>query len=254
MDVLSSRFGVSYHVYEWFHSYLSDRTQTFSTLADTSNAVALICSVPPGSVVGPLLFIAYTEDVEDLIQTLSVEDHIYADDTQLLAHMQFTEVLRYRRNLERCVGQIQDWCTSKRLQLNPDKTEILWFESKADLAKFKADKLCLHLGSVDIRPSTVVRDLGVWLDSELTMRDHISRTASSCFFHLRRLRQPRGVVCCSTMQRLVSAFVFLSRLDYCNQIPYQFQVMSDDSRRCDWSMPVIHSWHCPSCVNITCTK
>ena len=95
MDVLSSRFGVNDHVYEWFHSYVSGRTQIFSTLADTSNAVALICSVPQGSVVGPLLFIAYTEDVE-------------ADDTQLLAHMRLIELQRYRRNLERCVGQIQN--------------------------------------------------------------------------------------------------------------------------------------------------
>ena len=87
MDVLSSHFGVNDHVYDWLHSYLSGRTQIFSTPADTSNAVALICSVPHGSVVGPLLFITYTEDVEDLIQTFSVKDHIYADDTQLPAHM-----------------------------------------------------------------------------------------------------------------------------------------------------------------------
>ena len=130
--------------------------------------------------------------------------------------------------------------------------------------------------------------MSVWLDSELTMHDHNSRTASSCFFHLRRLRQLRGVFCRFIMQRLVSALV-LSRLNYCNamlsglpsmtldslqqvlnaavclvtglgplesvprdhtdegaplvtnQILYQFQVMSDDARRCDWSMPAIHS-------------
>ena len=87
MDVLSSCFGVNDHVYEWFYFYLSGRTQIFITPADTSNAVALICSVPQGSVVGPLLFITYTENVEDLIQTFFVKDHIYAGDTQLLAHM-----------------------------------------------------------------------------------------------------------------------------------------------------------------------
>ena len=106
MDVLLSRFGINDHVYEWFHSYLSGQTQIFSTPADTSNAVAFICSVPQGSVVGLLLFITYTEDVEDLIETFSVKDHIYADDTQLLAHMRLTEVLRFQRNLERCLGQI----------------------------------------------------------------------------------------------------------------------------------------------------
>ena len=143
-------------------SFLSLRPDTdFSTLADTANAVALICSVPQGPVVGPLLFIAYKEDVEDFIQTFSVKDYIYADDTQLLAHMRLTEVLRYRRNLEICAGRIQDWCTLKRVQLNPDNTEIIWFGSKANLAKLKADELCLHLGSVDIKPFTMGRDLGV---------------------------------------------------------------------------------------------
>ena len=63
----------------------------------------------------------------------------------------------------------------------------------------------------------MVRDFGIWLDSELTMHDHISRTAYSCFFHLCRLRPLHGLVCCSTMQRLFSV-VALSRLDYCNAV------------------------------------
>ena len=92
MDVLSSRFGVNDHVYDWFHYYLSGRIQSFSTPYDTCNAVALICSVPKFSVVRPLLIITYTEDAEDLIYTFSVKDHTYADDTPLLAHMRFTEV------------------------------------------------------------------------------------------------------------------------------------------------------------------
>ena len=125
MDVLSSRFGVNDHVYEWFRSYLSDRTQIFSTQVDISNAVALIFSVPQGSVVGSLLFIAYIEDVEVLIETFSVKDHIYADNSQLLAQIRLTEVLRCRKNLEGWVGQIPDWCSSKRRQPNPYKYEII---------------------------------------------------------------------------------------------------------------------------------
>ena len=80
-DVLSFSFGVNDHVYEWFHSYLSCSTQIFGTPADTFNAAALICCVMQGSVVVPLLLITYTEDVEDLIETFSVKDYIYADAT-----------------------------------------------------------------------------------------------------------------------------------------------------------------------------
>ena len=97
----------------------------------------------------------------------------------------------------------------------PRLNQKVWFGLKGNLAKLKADELCLHLeGAVDIKSSTTVREVGVWLDSELIMHDHTSRTAYSCFFHLRRLRQLHGVICHSTMQQLISAQ--LSRLDYCN--------------------------------------
>ena len=87
MDVLSSRFGVHDYVYERFHYYLSSQTQIFCTPSDTSNVVVLTCSMPQDLVVGTLLFITYTEDVEDLIETFSVKDHLCADNTKLLAHI-----------------------------------------------------------------------------------------------------------------------------------------------------------------------
>ena len=64
-----------------------------------------------------------------------------------------------------------------------------------------------------MKPTDVVRDLGVLLDSELTMKRHVSKTASTCFYHLRRLRQLRRRVDIDT------AFIF-SRLDYCNAVLY----------------------------------
>ena len=60
-----------------------------------------------------------------------------------------------------------------------------------------------------------MRDLGVLPDNELTMRPHINKLSSACFYHLRRLRQLRRLVDRVMMQRLVSAFV-ISRQDYCN--------------------------------------
>ena len=93
--------------------------------SDTSAAVPLVCSVPQESVAGSLLFIAYTGDLEETIDVHSVEHDLYADDIQLLSHMYMAEIQYRRAAIEDCVLSIQDWCASRRLQLNPDKTEII---------------------------------------------------------------------------------------------------------------------------------
>jgi hypothetical protein len=62
---------------------------------------------------------------------------------------------------------------------------------------------------------SVVRDFGVWIDSELTMKEHVSHTAQACFFHLRRLRSVRKILGHEVTIQLVCALV-LSRLDYYN--------------------------------------
>ena len=64
--------------------------------------------------------------------------------------MQPTEAQQCRPNLKRCVGQIQDWCASKWLQLNSGKFKVIWFELKANFIKLKADKLFLKLGSDEL--------------------------------------------------------------------------------------------------------
>ena len=79
------------------------------------------------------------------------------------------------------------------------------------------DVMSLNLCSVAVEPVDSVRDLGVILDSELSMRVHISKISSTCFFHLRRLRKLLPFIDAASAQRLASAFI-LSRVDYCNAV------------------------------------
>ena len=74
-----------------------------------------------------------------------------------------------------------------------------------------------HLCSVAVEPVDSVRDLGVILNSELSMRVLISKILSTCFFHLRCLRKLRTLIDRASAQRLASAFI-LSRVDYCNSV------------------------------------
>ena len=68
-----------------------------------------------------------------------------------------------------------------------------------------------------MKPSTIVRDFGVLLDSELSLKQHVNKVVSSCYYHIRRLRQVSHCVGQDVMIQLASAFI-LSRLDYCNSI------------------------------------
>ena len=116
-----------------------------------------------------------------------------------------------------CVFELHRWCASRRLQLNPSKTEIIWFGSRSSLSKMEGIELALHVGNDVIEPTSCVRDLGVFLDCELSMKQHIGKVASACFYHLCRLRQVRRILGEAVVARLVSAFI-LSRLDYCNSV------------------------------------
>ena len=83
---------------------------------------------------------------------------------------------------------------SRRLQLNPSKTEVIWFGTKASLKKTENIDLTLHVGMDVIGSASSVRDLGVILDCELSMKKHISRVTSVCCYHLRRLKTVRRIL------------------------------------------------------------
>jgi hypothetical protein len=99
--------------------------------------------------------------------------------------------------------------------MNSDKTEIVWFGSRAQLAKLAVHDSSLQIGAETVQPASAALVLGVLLDSELTMKSHIAGTASVCFHHLRRLRQIRRRVGEDVAVRLVLALITW-RLDCCN--------------------------------------
>ena len=154
----------------------------------------------------------YTEDLPAVIQRFAIGHHLYADDTQL------TSIAASISKMEHCVNAIHAWCSAKRLQLNPSMFKIIWFETRATFKRLENANLSLHVGTDTVTHSNVVRDLVVPLDSELTMRQHISKIVGMCFYQLRCLKKDRRILGSRVTCRLVTAFVTI-RLDYCNALP-----------------------------------
>ena len=102
---------------------------------------------------------------------------------------------------------------SNRLQLNTAKTEILW--SSTEQRSHQLPQLSLRVGTDEVIPSAVVRDLGIYIDFDVSMRSHPTKTVSACFSVLRQLRSIRRSVSQSVLQSLVTS-LDLTRLDYGN--------------------------------------
>ena len=144
LTVLDRRFGVQESAMDWFSSYLSDRTQTFCVNAAMSRPIPITCSIPQGSVMGPVLFILYTADVTSIFDSPQVSHHPYADDSQAYVSIPVNNVSLSRQILER-ISDITSWCTSCRLQLNAAKMELIWFGSRQMLEKLTDANLTLMM-------------------------------------------------------------------------------------------------------------
>ena len=101
--------------------------------------------------------------------------------------------------------------------LNSEKTEIILFGTPQQLKKVNITKI--NICEAAIYPADVVKDLGVWFDSSLTMTTHINKTSASAFFYLYNIRHIRKFLSRQHTEILIHAFIS-SRLDYCNSLLY----------------------------------
>jgi len=141
--------------------------------------------------------------------------HSYADDTQVYVSTPATDHSDAIDRLTTCITRIRDLMASNRLKLNEEKTRIIWLGTCQQLDKVTVQALKLQNATVPF--SSVVNDLGVLLDGQLTMANHVAALSRSCFFHLRRLKAIKQSLTSDATRTLMNAFVS-SRLDSCNSL------------------------------------
>ena len=96
----------------WFRSYLSGRTYRVVYAGGTSSVVYIVCSVPQGSVLDPILYVA---DLVDVINRHDVTLHSFADDTQLYVHCCREDICTAATRLKECIMDVGRWMSANRL-------------------------------------------------------------------------------------------------------------------------------------------
>ena len=193
---------------------------TFSNLPDRARQIQRrdrVYGLPQGTILGPLFYIVYTADIETIIEKHGVKMHLYADDTQLYDHSRVNNIERSSGSLGGLfAGHRLQWSSQRRLKLNPSKPNSFWLDRAHSIGKLQQQPL-IRLNSRELSSSPSVRDLGVIIDSGLTLTTHVSILAITCIYQLRRIRQAKKNLVEDAVKTLVHALV-LSRLDYCNSV------------------------------------
>lgn len=146
---------------DWFKSYLSNRQQFVSVNKVQSKSLNLTCGVPQGSILGPLLFLCYVNDMPSCVKCKLL---LYADDSALLVSDKDPAVVAetLKAELESC----RKWLIDNKLSLHLGKTVSILFGSRNKIKK--VDDFTIMCEGKQIQSATSVKYLGVSLDQHLS--------------------------------------------------------------------------------------
>lgn len=183
IDKLRIDFGFSLSACRLILSYLNERFQYICANGTNSRLLPLYSGVPQGSVLGPILFIMYMNDLPCLVNSSICQSFLYADDVALLfsCSRDFPDVLE--NNINYCLQTVSDWAHSNSMSINGLKTKAMVFNP---FDRFNV-ALNVNINNTRVEFLNQIKCLGVILDSKLNFELHIDLIISRVVQSLRKI-------------------------------------------------------------------
>ena len=201
-------YGIRGVANDWIASYLNNRQQYCTFNTQSSRPAKVKCGVPQGSILGPLLFLVYINDLGTVSKTLT--SILFADDSNLFAEGNDLKKLQETVNSE--IPVLTSWLRTNRLSLNIKKTHIMVFGKIPDQVK-KQVAVVIDGYKLDVVKNT--KFLGLLLDDCLNWKDHVNYIAQKLAKSIGILAQARKVLDRKTLKQLYYSFIY-PYINYCN--------------------------------------
>ena len=225
--------------------FLSNRRQRVVVDGHQGEWRNVISGVPQGSVLGPLLFILYTQDMWVGLENQLVA---YADDATLIAVISSPDQRALvSESLNRDLARINGWCNLWGMKLNPKKTQSMIVSRSRTLNPVHPD---LSIGNVVLDTCSSCKILGVIFDSKFTYEKHIRSLSSSISQKIGLLRKSHKIFGdSSVLKKCFNSFI-LPCLEYCSPAwssaaPSHLKLLDRNVRACQFLVPdlEIDLWH-----------
>ena len=190
-------YGIDGDILKWIQEFLQGRTQEVMVNGCRSKADIVISGVPQGTVLGPILFVIY---INDLLDNIKSDGLMFADDTKI-----FRLISSYDDavELQADISRLEQWSDTWQLRFNHDKCHIL------TLGKFENIHHAhqYEMSNNKLEHVFEEKDLGITIDSELKFREHISRKVRIANGIVGQIRRSFSFLDCETFRRIYCAFV-----------------------------------------------
>ena len=204
-------YGIRGTMLKWIEHYLSNRKQFVEYNCVKSDNENITCGVPQGSILGPLFFLLYINDLPNVSKLLSTI--MFADDTNMFLEHHDIKYLESVINIE--IVKIVEWLNVNKLSLNVKKTHAILFTKHRNICS--EPMLNVYIGKDIVQTVTKTTFLGVVIDYKLTWKEHIHKLCNKISKGIGLIKKVRYKLQRKTLLNLYFTFI-QPYLTYCNVV------------------------------------